>query len=124
MRSYEEVISEYEDIDIRIKELEETKTTLRNEIADLMHLHKVDNIIIKSIKEVQWKCAYLETTRKSCDYELLFNIVGPSRYSEIVKTNTSNSLTIKKAPKEKSTNKTKIAPVTNKMGSPPIGNLM
>lgn len=103
------------------KEIDAKLSAIKEEFAERLHEKQVNNLII-NVNGIDWKTGYQSSTRKNVNYTLLQEIVGNHKYEEIVEKKTSTFLVIKKAPK-KTTKKTRRKPVTDKMHTPPIGNL-
>ncbi len=96
-------------------------TSLKNELAERLHIEKVNEIFIDDKKDIKWKIGYQSKTRKSVDYTVLFEKLGSHMYGEVVQEKESTFLTIRKAPKIKKTKINK-KPVEGKLKLP-IGNL-
>lgn len=120
------LMTEFGAIADQMKRLESRKKEIRNIVADHMHKIKENEIIIEDTTGKQWACNYQSSSRKSVNYEKLFDIVGPENYDKVVSNQKSTSLYIRKAPKPKDNDNVSNAPnevKTNTTLDAPIGIL-
>lgn len=91
----------YDSINDQLSILTERKDDIRNQIADRMHKYKLGSVTVNNPSNNNtWSCGYQERTNKSVNYHLLMEHVGSEIYHEIVKTNTSTSLIIRRTKKK------------------------
>ncbi len=97
---------------------------IKEEFANRLHERKVNELLVETDQFGDWISKYQTTTRKNVDYTVMYERLGPHLYNEIVQENTTDFLTIRKAPKKKNS-KTKKKPVekTNIFDVIPPGNL-
>lgn len=118
-----ELIDNYAEIDSKIKELDAQKKELRNQIAQLMHEYKTNQLILTDSSGKKWKCYYQTKTSKSPNYQLLMEYVGPQNYHEVVSEKSSTSLVVTPAPKkeQEEEDKTREKPVEDSVPNAPKG---
>jgi predicted phage-related endonuclease len=111
MNKAEELITQYADMKRKMDALEDTKDTLRNAFAKLLHEMKQNELIVNDDYGKSWKVAYQTTTRKSVNYDMLSVLLSKEDFDNVVSENISTGLIIKSAPKKKDKSITQKAPV-------------
>jgi hypothetical protein len=111
------IIKEQED------QLREKRDGIKEDIATLMHEDKTNDITI-DVDGIAFRVFYQGRTSKRTDYKVLYEIVGPQKYGEIVTENQSSFLSVRKAKKGDQSGLTHKAPNgNNKKLIPPAGTL-
>ncbi|MFW6247328.1 MAG: hypothetical protein ACOC22_04125 [bacterium] len=117
------LIDEYRALNEKIKKLEAEKEKLRSQIADMMHDSKTNEMFLRDLQGILWKCYYQSKKNKKVNYQLLMEYIGPEAYYDVVGTSESTSLVISKAPKkdQEGNNKTREKPVEDNVITTPVG---
>lgn len=116
----QDLIDEYEELDQKIKELDNKKKSIKESIADILHSESVNKKIFESSSNTKWKAEYQTRNSRKTNYQLLMEIAGPDKYHDVVSENQSTSLVIAKAPKSEQS-KTKEKPIEDSVPSTPKG---
>lgn len=98
---YVEAITQYREINKKVKELEEKKDIIRQKIAEMLHRDKENKKEIQLENGENWSCGYQTITKPSVDLKLLLEYVGPHKYVELVTDKESTFISIRKAGKSK-----------------------
>jgi hypothetical protein len=118
---YRNNFDEYRILSRQAKEIADRMDAIKERIAIMLHEDRINEKILPLANGENWKAGYQTTTRQNTDLKLLMEMLGPTRYAEVVTPKESTYLTIKKAGKEKKdTSKLTSKPVEESDGMPDI----
>jgi len=100
-KKYREEFEEYKLLAKQKAEIETRMDKIKENVAVLLHEDKVNEKIVELSTGERWKGAYQSTSRTNTDLKALMELIGPTKYSEIVTQKESTFLTIRKAGKVK-----------------------
>lgn len=99
--TYRNEFDDYRILNRQKNEIDDKMDEIKKRIAVMLHEDKVNEKIVPLANGENWKAAYQTTSRNATDLKLLMEMLGPSRYAEVVTQKESTFLTIRKAGKEK-----------------------
>ena len=85
------------------KEIKEQKDEIKENIGKYLHDNSESSLISEDETGQYWSMAYQSTTRRSCDYDTLEEVLTEEDFNTIVETKTYDSLVIRKTKKKKVT---------------------
>jgi len=100
-KQYRDEYDKYRALNKQKSEIEAQMDAIKEKVAILLHEDKANEMIVPLSDGEKWKAAYQTTSRNVTDLKMLMEMVGPSRYTEVVSQKESTFLTIRKAGKEK-----------------------
>ena len=100
-KKYREELEEYRLLNRQKSEIEDRMDKIKENIATLLHNDKINEKVVDLSNGEKWKATYQTNSRTTTDLKMLMEMIGPSRYSEIVSQKESTFLTIRKAGKDK-----------------------
>jgi hypothetical protein len=110
----------------QMKDLKEKADDIKEDIAKMMHEDQINEKLV-DVDGIKFRTFYQGRTNKKVDYNLLYEVVGPHKYKEIVTESQSEFLSIRKAPAHKQDKLTHNAPNGDKGSKktlkPPVGSL-
>jgi hypothetical protein len=109
------------------KEIKVQKDEIKENIGKFLHENNESSLISEDETGQAWSMGYQTTTRRSCDYNTLEEILTEEDFKEIVQENTYESLVIRKTKKKKTpseyTNKAPKSAKPNLMKAP-VGEII
>ena len=100
---YRELIEQRKKLKLQIKQLSEADDDIKEEVAELMHLEKINEKKVLLEDGEEWTCKYKQTARPKTNYTLLQTMLTSEQYDEVVDTTPVEYLDIRKSPKKKAT---------------------
>jgi hypothetical protein len=108
-------------------QIKEEKDEIREKIGKFLHDNNEMSYIAKDETGQAWTIGYQTSTRRSCDYNTLEEILTEEDFKDIVQVNTYESLVIRKTKKKKTpseyTNKAPKSAKPNLMKAP-VGEII
>ncbi|MFA7202511.1 MAG: hypothetical protein WC188_02195 [Candidatus Caldatribacteriota bacterium] len=112
-KTYRDEIKEFKSLSNQKKEIESRMDLIKEKVAKYLHEDKINEKIVELEDGEKWKANYQTTSRNSTDLVALMELVGPTKYHEIVTQKESTFLVIKKAGKEKKSKFVNEKPIDN-----------
>lgn len=120
---YVNLVKMYNLVQDQINDLKEQVDNIKEDMAKLMHEDSVNEKLV-TVDEIKFRIFYQGRTSKKVDHDVLFNMLGPNKYQEVVTESHSEFLSVRKAPKGQQTSLAHSAPnKTKKTLIPPSGTL-
>lgn len=109
------------------KEIKDQKNEIREKIGKHLYKNNKSSLILEDETGQTWSMSYQTSTRRSCDYDTLEEILTEEDFKDIVQTKTHESLVIRKTKKKNTPSEyTKTAPKSSKpnLMKAPVGEII